>query len=103
MQNQHAKCRDKHKGDGEEGDYLGEDARVRLFHQVPQASLVSGIMLIGDCDCNTILHRNIIYIIKLIGVSTILINEETHRAQGPSPKYSSTSTTSATREFFFTC
>ena len=46
MQNQHAKCRDKHKGDGEEGDYLGEDARVRLFHQVPQASLVPGIKLI---------------------------------------------------------
>ena len=45
MQNQHAKCRDEHKGDGEEGDYLGEDARVRLFHQVPQASLVSGIKM----------------------------------------------------------
>ena len=87
IQNQHAKCRYEHKGDGEEGDDLGEDARVRLFHQVPQASLVSGI--------------------KLTGVSTVQlqINEQqqTHRAQGPSPKYSSTSTTSATREFFFTC
>ena len=47
IQNQHAKCRYEHKGDGEEGDDLGEDARVRLFHQVPQASLVSGIKLIG--------------------------------------------------------